>query len=123
MIDGHAQSLFDVTITRLRTNQVFVTGEVVQPSAYQLSSVATVLNALYAAGGPTEDANFHNIHVRRGNEISVRFDLYDYLLSLLVRANIEASTFDIDEAAGIVNDLTEAWRTAYLSLTPEATPA
>lgn len=48
---------FEVTITRLRTNQIFVTGEVAQPGAYQLSSVATVLNALYAAGGLTERAN------------------------------------------------------------------
>jgi hypothetical protein len=37
---------FDVTVARLRTNQVYVVGEVVQPSAYQLASVATVLNGL-----------------------------------------------------------------------------
>lgn len=49
--------------------------------------------------------------------------LYDYLLGLLVRANIEASTLAIDEAAHFVSDLTEAWRGAYLTLTPEASPA
>ena len=72
---------FDVTIARLRTNQVFVVGEVTQPGAYQLASVATVLNALYAAGGPTERGNFRDIVVRRqGTEVS-RLDLYDYLLT------------------------------------------
>lgn len=71
---------FDVTIARLRTNQVFVIGEVAQPGAYQLASVATVLNALYAAGGPTERANFRRIEVRRRGEAAATLDLYDYLL-------------------------------------------
>ncbi|MBI2403526.1 MAG: polysaccharide biosynthesis/export family protein [Gemmatimonadetes bacterium] len=37
---------FDVSLVRLRTNQVFVVGEVMQPGAYRLAAVATVLNAL-----------------------------------------------------------------------------
>jgi hypothetical protein len=68
---------FDVTIARLRTNQVFVIGEVTQPGAYQLASVATVLNALYAAGGPTERGNFRAIQVRRRGEVVAVLDLYD----------------------------------------------
>lgn len=71
---------FDVTIGKLRTNQVFVIGEVEQPGAYQLSSVATVLNALYAAGGPSDRGNFRTIYVRRGSRTVDTLDLYDYLL-------------------------------------------
>ena len=71
---------FDVTIARLRTNQVYVVGEVTQPGAYQLASVATVLNAIYAAGGLTERANFREITVRRRGEVVSTLDLYDYLL-------------------------------------------
>jgi protein involved in polysaccharide export with SLBB domain len=71
---------FDVTIARLRTNQVFVIGEAVQPGAYQLSSVATALNALYAAGGPSDRGSFRDIEVRRLGEVIARLDLYDYLL-------------------------------------------
>ncbi|MBI4500612.1 MAG: SLBB domain-containing protein [Gemmatimonadetes bacterium] len=71
---------FDVTIARLRTNQVFVVGEVLQPGAYQLASVATVLNALYAAGGPSDRGNFRRIEVRRLGSLINTFDLYDYLL-------------------------------------------
>lgn len=72
---------FDVTVARLRTNQVFVIGEVVQPGTYQLSAVATVLNALYAAGGPSENGNFRQIQVRRGGKVVAELDLYDYLLA------------------------------------------
>lgn len=72
---------FDVSVARLRTNQVYVIGEVTQPGAYQLSSVATVLNALYAAGGPTNRGNFRTIEVRRQGSLVAVFDLYDYLLA------------------------------------------
>ncbi|MEX0692276.1 MAG: polysaccharide biosynthesis/export family protein, partial [Gemmatimonadales bacterium] len=86
---------FDVTIARLRTNQVFVIGEVVQPGAYQLSSVATVLNALYAAGGPTDRGNFRQVIVRRlGDTVSV-FDLYDYLLEGDTRNDIVLNQGDV----------------------------
>lgn len=78
---------FDVTISRLRTNQVYVVGEVMQPGAYQLASVATVLNAMYAAGGPTERATLRNIRVQRGGQVVGTFDLYDYLLRGDVRAD------------------------------------
>jgi protein involved in polysaccharide export with SLBB domain len=71
---------FDVSIARLRANQVYVVGEVVQPGAYQLASVATVLNALYAAGGPVDRGNFRHIEVRRRGETAGVLDLYDYLL-------------------------------------------
>jgi protein involved in polysaccharide export with SLBB domain len=75
---GTAQ--FDVTISRLRANQVYVVGEVAQPGAYVLASVATVLNAVYAAGGPTEQANLRSVTVRRQGQVTATLDLYDYLL-------------------------------------------
>ena len=75
-----ATTRFDLSVARVRTNQVSVIGEVARPGAYQLASVATVLNALYAAGGPTERGNFRRIEVRRQGKILATFDLYDYLL-------------------------------------------
>ena len=72
---------FNITVSRLRTNQVYVMGEVVQPGAYQLSGVATVLNALYAAGGPTAQGNMRSIQVRRRTGDTHILDLYPYLLA------------------------------------------
>lgn len=86
---------FDVTIGRLRTNQVFVIGEVAQPGAYQLASVATVLNALYAAGGITDRGTFRNVVVRRQGREIVTFDLYDYLLRGDTRADITLEMGDV----------------------------
>ncbi len=86
---------FDVSIARLRANQIFVIGEIVRPGAYQLTSVATVLNALYAAGGPTERGNFREIQIRRGRETIATFDLYDYFLRADITSDIMLEQGDI----------------------------
>ena len=77
---GRGTVFVDVGLTQLRTIQIYVTGEVAQAGAYQLASVATVTNALYAAGGPTLLGGLREIQVQRrgGDEISL--DLYPYLL-------------------------------------------
>lgn len=49
--------------------------------------------------------------------------LYDYLLALLVRANVGLSVEAIDEAAEIVGRLLSAWREAYVTVSPEAATA
>ena len=71
---------YDLTVSQLRTNQIYVMGEVRQPGAYQLSSVATVLNALYAADGPTDLGSLRQIQLRRRTGDLVTLDLYRYLL-------------------------------------------
>ncbi|MBD3222214.1 hypothetical protein GF314_13335, partial [bacterium] len=70
----------DVSLGRLRAIRVFVIGEVVQPGAYEMSSVATVLTALYAAGGPGEQGSLRRVRVERGGETIGILDLYRYLL-------------------------------------------
>jgi len=69
-----------VSLGSLRMNQVFVIGDVVEPGAKQVSSVGTVWNALFRAGGPTESGSFRHVEVLRGNRLVRIVDLYDYLL-------------------------------------------
>lgn len=76
-----ADTFFSISITRLRTIQVRVLGEVVRPGSYQLSSVATVLEALYFAGGPTDQGTYRRVLLRRGREVPREVDLYPYLTS------------------------------------------
>ncbi|HSH74960.1 MAG TPA: SLBB domain-containing protein, partial [Longimicrobiales bacterium] len=86
---------FDVTITQLRTIQAYVSGEVTQAGAYQLSSVATVMNALYAAGGPTNLGNLRDIRLRRRSGEELRLDLYPYLLSGEVASDVRLEQGDV----------------------------
>jgi protein involved in polysaccharide export with SLBB domain len=71
----------DVSLGRLRAIRVFVVGEAAQPGAYEVSSVATVFTALYAAGGPNAQGSLRDIRLLRGEEQVASLDLYDYLLS------------------------------------------
>jgi protein involved in polysaccharide export with SLBB domain len=69
-----------ITIARMRTVRVYVVGDVQRPGAYDLSSLSTPLNALYAAGGPTSVGSLRVIRHYRGKELVREDDLYDFLL-------------------------------------------
>jgi protein involved in polysaccharide export with SLBB domain len=69
-----------VTMGRLRTIRVHVVGEVCQPGVYMLSSLSTVTNALYSAGGPTRLGSLREIRLLRNSHTVGTVDLYDFLL-------------------------------------------
>lgn len=77
---ANATTRFSVSVSRLRSNQVFVAGDVVNPGSYRVTSAGTALTALYAAGGPTELGSMRRVEVRRGGSLVSALDVYDYLL-------------------------------------------
>jgi polysaccharide export outer membrane protein len=70
----------DVSLSRLRTVRVYVVGEVAVPGAYDLSSLSSPLNALVAAGGPTEHGSLRSIKHYRDKQLLEVVDAYDLLL-------------------------------------------
>lgn len=70
----------DVSLARLRSIRVYVVGDVMKPGAYDIGSLSTPLNALFAAGGPTERGSLRIVVQRRGNELVQNVDVYDLLL-------------------------------------------
>ena len=69
-----------VTMGRLRTIKVFVVGEADTPGSYTVSSLSTVINALFAAGGPSKNGSLRDIRLLRSNQKPLHIDLYDFLL-------------------------------------------
>src|SRR3989441_5661284 len=92
---ANATTRFDVSVANVRANQVYVIGEVAQPGAYQISSLGTVLTALYAAGGLTERAKIRGVEVQRLGKRVVTLDLDDYLLNGDTRSDIRLETGDV----------------------------
>ncbi|HLS46991.1 MAG TPA: SLBB domain-containing protein [Gemmatimonadales bacterium] len=90
-----ARTQFEVTVARLRNVQVFVTGAVERPGAYQVSAGGTPLTALYAAAGPTTNASLRSIEVRRGEQLLGTFDVYDYLLAGINAGAIALQSGDV----------------------------
>jgi polysaccharide export outer membrane protein len=75
-----ATTHFYVTPARLGSNQIYVTGDVLRPGAYRISSAATALTALYAALGPSDNGSLRQILIRRGATVDT-LDVYEYLLN------------------------------------------
>jgi polysaccharide biosynthesis/export protein len=69
----------EVTLGSIRSIKVMMIGEVMQPGTYTLPSLASVFNALYAAGGPTDKGSFRNIEIYRSGKPYRKLDVYDFL--------------------------------------------
>jgi protein involved in polysaccharide export with SLBB domain len=70
----------NVTLDNLRSIQVFVVGQARFPGSYAVSSLSTLVSALFAAGGPSKSGSLRDVQVRRGGKVIVHFDMYDFLL-------------------------------------------
>jgi protein involved in polysaccharide export with SLBB domain len=69
----------DVTLGRLRSIQVFVVGQVKRPGSYTVSSLSTLVNTLFASGGPSKRGSMRQIQLKRAGQVVSTFDLYDLI--------------------------------------------
>lgn len=76
--DGN--TFIKVTLGAVRNIQINIVGEVLLPGTYNLSSLATVFNAMYVAGGPSENGSLRDVQIIRDNKVVAIVDFYEYLL-------------------------------------------
>ncbi len=69
-----------VSMGKLRTINIFVTGEAKYPGSYAVSALSTVTQAMFVAGGVSEIGSLRDIRINRAGQTIARFDLYDLLL-------------------------------------------
>ena len=88
---------FDLSVNlgALRTIQVFVVGQARRPGSYSVSSLSTLLNALFASGGPLPQGSLRDIQVKRGGQVVTHFDLYDLLLHGDKTHDVSLATGDV----------------------------
>lgn len=67
-------------ISKVRSIQVTVAGYASQPGTYQLSSLSTLTNAIFAVGGPSPIGSLRKVELKRNGRIITTFDMYDVLL-------------------------------------------
>jgi protein involved in polysaccharide export with SLBB domain len=65
---------------QLRSIQIFVMGEARRPGNYTVSSLSTLINALFASGGPSPQGSMRRVQLKRGSQTVIEFDLYDLLM-------------------------------------------
>lgn len=78
----------------IRSIRVTVTGEAVRPGTYTLSSLSTVMNAIYQAGGPNDIGSYRKVQLIRNNRVAATLDLYDYLLNGIQRNDLRLQDND-----------------------------
>jgi protein involved in polysaccharide export with SLBB domain len=69
-----------LSLARMKSVRIYVVGDVQRPGAYDVSSLSTPLNALYAAGGPTAVGSLRTVRHYRDKQLISEIDLYDFLL-------------------------------------------
>jgi protein involved in polysaccharide export with SLBB domain len=79
---GHIYKSFELSVEmgQLRSIQVFVVGQARRPGTYTLSSLSTLVTALFATGGPSVQGSLRDIQLRRNGQTMSHFDLYDLLI-------------------------------------------
>ncbi|MFD2601230.1 SLBB domain-containing protein [Flavobacterium suzhouense] len=73
------QSKLSVSLGNIRTIRITIIGSKL-PGNYSISSLSTVYNALYIAGGPSENGSYRNIELIRGNKVIKHIDIYRFLV-------------------------------------------
>ena len=68
------------TVGRLRSIQVLLVGNARYPGTYTISSLSTLVNAIFSSGGPTPQGSLRHIQVRRDGTSVTDFDFYDLLI-------------------------------------------
>ena len=88
-LDGHLRAAigriyhnFDLTadVGQIRAIQVYVAGQARRPGVYTVSSLSTLVDTLFASGGPSIEGSLRSIELRRDGAVVTRFDLYDLLI-------------------------------------------
>jgi protein involved in polysaccharide export with SLBB domain len=85
----------NVTLGQLRSIQVFVLGNARQPGAYTLSSLSTLVDALFASGGPSATGTMRRIQLLRNNHLRSEFDVYDLQLKGDKSADVQLLPGDV----------------------------
>lgn len=91
----YAESKVSLTVGKLRSIQIQVVGEVVAPGSYTLSSLSTVFNALYAAGGIGNLGTLRAIKVYRAGKEVAAIDVYDFIFKGSLEGNIRLQDNDV----------------------------
>ena len=84
-----------LTLGSIRTIQINVMGEVVQPGTYSLSSFATVFHALYRAGGVSDIGSLRNVQLVRNGKNITTIDVYQFIMKGNIQDDIRLQEGDV----------------------------
>ena len=88
-------AFIDVSLTQLRPVSITVLGEATTPGPHLVNGFATVLNALYAAGGIKTSGSLREIKVYRNNKLLKTIDVYNYITAGALDKDVRLMNSDV----------------------------
>jgi protein involved in polysaccharide export with SLBB domain len=84
VITAHLSKIYknftlSVTMGRLRSVEIFVVGQARRPGKHLVSSLSSVINALFETGGPSANGSLRAVELRRAGKTIATVDLYQFL--------------------------------------------
>jgi protein involved in polysaccharide export with SLBB domain len=116
-LEGHLRTAirrvfknFELTVAlgQLRSIQIFVVGQARRPGSYTVSSLSTLVTALFASGGPSAKGSMRRLQLKRDGKLVTEFDMYDLLLKGGMRAitgllaNTNRSAFSLQTSTATI---------------------
>ncbi len=84
-----------VSLSEVRTIQVYVAGEARRPGGYTVSGLTNLFNLLYLSGGPTDNGSLRSIQVIRNNKVIREVDFYEFIKKGILGQNVRLEDQDI----------------------------
>ena len=69
----------NVNFGQLRAITVYVVGQAKRPGTYTVSSLSTLVTAVFASGGPNANGSMRRIQVKRGGVVAAELDMYAFI--------------------------------------------
>lgn len=95
----------NVSFGQLRAITVYVVGQANRPGTYTVSSLSTLVTALFASGGPNANGSMRRVQVKRAGKVAAELDLYAFIAKGDKSADIklqDGDTIYIPAASGHV---------------------
>ena len=94
---GKVYNNFQLTVSlgQLRSLQVFVVGQARRPGAYTLSSLSTLVSALFESGGPSATGSMRHIQLKRDSKTVATLDLYQFIHEGSTQADVRLLPGDV----------------------------
>lgn len=69
----------NVNFGQLRAITIYVVGQAKRPGTYTVSSLSTLVTALFASGGPNANGSMRRVQVKRAGRVVAELDLYAFI--------------------------------------------
>jgi polysaccharide export outer membrane protein len=78
---GKGFSNFQVSVSpgQIRAIRIYVVGQAQKPGTYTVSSLSTLVTALFVTGGPNARGSLRNVQLKRAGKVVATIDMYAFL--------------------------------------------